>query len=142
MAKRSRAKAGSAASARRPNRKRPLLDPTVLLAASHPLGRVGALLFLQALEWQSMALDVYGRALRAGSMDASVEDQLRQGARVMLGAYLDLVKTTPEYRERLVLRQTEIVKAMGEALADLRERLGQPSKRTGGSRERQARHGR
>src|ERR1700751_1337877 len=116
MAKRSKPKAGKAAPRRGSKRTSPLLDPSVLLAASHPLGRVGALLLLQALEWQSMALDLYARALQTGSLDAPVEDQLRQGARAMLGAYLDLVKSIPEHRGRLVQRQTEIVSAMAEAV--------------------------
>jgi hypothetical protein len=101
---------------------------------------VGALLLLQALEWQSMALDLYGHALASGSLDAPVEDQLRQGARAMLGAYLDLVKSIPEHRGRFVQRQTEIVRAMVEAVDELRGRFAEPSRKTAGPRERQVRH--
>ena len=102
------------------------LDPSALLDRAHPLGRVSALLLLQGLEWQSAALEVYRRALQDGAFDAPVEDHLRKVARSLMSAYLEFVKSLPERRERLVAQQSELVKAVSEAIEDLRQRLVEP----------------
>ena len=103
------------------------LDPSALLDGTHPFGRVTRLLLLQSLEWQSAALDVYRRALQEGAFDAPVEDHLRKMARSLMSAYLELVKSLPERRERLLAEHAELVKAFSEAIDDLRQRLGGPS---------------
>ena len=100
-----------------------LFDPSVLFDRTHPLGRVTALLLLQALEWQAALLDVYRRALDEGAFDAAVEDQMRKMARNLMAAYLEVLKTTPERRERLMEQHAEMVKAMADTIEDLREQL-------------------
>ncbi len=103
-----------------------LLDPSALLDRTRPLGRVTALLLLQSLEWQSAVLEVYRRALQDGAFDAPVEDHLRKVARSLMSGYLELVKSLPERRERLVAQHSELVKAVSEAIEDLRQRLAEP----------------
>lgn len=104
-----------------------LLDPSALFDRTHPLGRVTALLLLQSLEWQSAALEVYRRALQDGAFDAPVEEHLRKVARSLMSAYLEVVKSAPERRERLIAQHSEWVKAVSEAIEDLRQRLVEPS---------------
>jgi hypothetical protein len=101
-------------------------DHAMRLGSGHPLGRLTMLFALQALEWQSVALQLYHRALREGVFDAPpVDDHLRKVARTLMSAYLDLVKSAPERRERLLAGQAELVQALSEAVEDLRRHLGQ-----------------
>jgi hypothetical protein len=100
-----------------------LFDPSALFDRAHPLGRVTALLLLQALEWQAALLDVYRRVLDEGAFDAPVEDQMRKVARNLMAAYLEVLKTMPERRARLMEQHAEMVKAMAKTVEDLREQL-------------------
>jgi hypothetical protein len=100
-----------------------LLEPSAMLDRAHPLGLVTSLVVLQSLEWQSAALEVYRRALQSGAFDAPVEDHLRKMARGLMEAYLELVKSLPERRERLIAQHSELVEAVSEAIEELRERL-------------------
>lgn len=102
-------------------------DHAMRLGSGHPLGRLTMLFALQALDWQSVALQLYQRALREGVFDAPpvVDDHLRKVARTLMSAYLDLVKSAPERRERLLAGQAELVQALSEAVENLRRHLGQ-----------------
>ena len=103
-----------------------LFDPFGLLDPSHPFQRMTALFLLQALEWQSAFLDVYRRALQDGPVDVPVEDHLRDVARRLMTAYLEVVKSLPERRERLAAQHFELLNAVSETIDDLRQRLARP----------------
>jgi hypothetical protein len=98
-------------------------DRALEFGPDHPLGRLVMLFLLQALEWQAMTLKFYQQALREGAFDAPVEEQLRKMARTMMTGYLDVVKSTPEWRERLLAGQIELAGALAAAVDDLRRRL-------------------
>jgi hypothetical protein len=104
-------------------------DFSALLDPAHPLGRLGTLVLMQGLEWQSAALGLYRRALQEGSLDAPVEDRLRSIARSMMGMYLEFVKSIPERREQLIAQHSDLAQAFSDALEDLRRRLSAPSDR-------------
>src|SRR5262245_3033747 len=104
-----------------------ILDPATCFDRSHPLGRLGTLLLLQAFEWQSVVLDLHRQALRDSTFDEPVEDHLRTVARTAMGAYLEFVKSIPERRERLALAQSQIADALAEAIQELRQRLAELS---------------
>ena len=104
-----------------------VLYQAALLGRHHPLGRLCVAYMLQTLEWQSMFLEIYQRMLRDGVLDSPTNEQLRGIARSMMTAYLDLAKSAPERRERLLMGQTELARALFEAIEDMRERLATPS---------------
>lgn len=93
----------------------------------HPLGRLSVAFMVQTLEWQSMLLEVYQRVLREGALDAPTEEQLRKMARSMMSAYLDLARSAPERRERLLAGQAELARALADTIEDMRQRLATPT---------------
>ena len=99
------------------------LHHAVLLGKHHPLGRLSLAFVVQTLEWQSMFLEVYQRVVREGAFDAPTEEQLRKMTRSMMSAYLELAKSAPERRERLLAGQAELAQALAEAIEDMRQRL-------------------
>jgi hypothetical protein len=44
----------------------------------------------------------------------------------MMGVYLELMKSIPERRARLLMRHSEFVKRFSETVEDLRQRLAGP----------------
>lgn len=100
-----------------------LLQQAVLLGRHHPLGRLYIAYLLQTLEWQSMFLEIYQRLLRDGAFDPTSDEHLRRMTRSMMTAYLDLAKSAPERRERLLGSQTELARMLSEAIDDMRQRL-------------------
>jgi hypothetical protein len=100
-----------------------LLERFIPALLDRSLTRVGELFLLQALEWQSMVLDLYRHALKEGAFDVPIEDHLRATARSMLRSYLDLVKTIPEQREHLLTLQAELAKGFTDAVDELRRRV-------------------
>jgi hypothetical protein len=103
------------------------LHHAVLFGKHHPLGRLSLAFVVHTLEWQSMLLEVYQRVLREGAFDAPTEEQLRKMARSMMSAYLELAKSAPERRERLLAGQAELAQALAEAIEDMRQRLATPT---------------
>ncbi len=98
----------------------PLLDP------SQPVGRLSALLLSQFLEGPAMVLRSYQRALDECSPNASPEDQVRQVARAMMGAYLEMAMKLPEHRERLLATHSVFVKTCLDTIESLQRRLAGP----------------
>jgi hypothetical protein len=99
----------------------------LLLGPGDPLRRLTTLFLLQLVDWHSAVLEFYQRALRDGCFDGPAEDYLRKMARTMMGAYLDLVKSAPERRERLLAGQAELARVLSETLDNLRRRLSESS---------------
>jgi len=104
-----------------------VLDQILQMGHGHPLGQLGLLFLLQALEWQSAALDIYQRVLREGLLDVPAEEQARTIARSAMSAYLEFVKSAPERRERLLAGQAELARSLSAAVEDLRRRLATPT---------------
>jgi hypothetical protein len=104
-----------------------VLQHAALLGRHHPLGRLATVVVLQTLEWQALVLDAYQRMLRDGALDTPTEEQLRRMARSMMSVYLDLAKSAPERRERLLAGQAELTQAFADAIEDMRERLSPPA---------------
>ena len=100
-----------------------VLHQAVLLGRHHPLGRLYVTYMLQMLEWQSMFLEIYQRTLRDAPLDPSTDEHLRRMARSAMTAYLDLAKSAPERRERLLAGQTELARALSEAIENMRQHL-------------------
>jgi hypothetical protein len=92
-----------------------------------PTGRLSALLLSQFLEGPAVVLRSYQRALEECSPSASPEDQARQVARAMMGAYLEMAMKLPEHRERLFLTHSVFVKICLDAIESLQRRLAGPA---------------
>jgi hypothetical protein len=99
-------------------------DPGALFGSEEPLARLGRAFALLALEWQSVALEAYRGALRGMVSTAPPDDQLRAMVRSMMAVYLDLVKSAPERRERLLAAHAELAATLSAAVEDLRRRVG------------------
>lgn len=95
-----------------------------LLTLAQPVGRASGPVVLQFLEWQTLFLRAYQEAFRAHPPTAPLDEYLRLVARAMMGTYLEVAKTMPESREKMLAAHAAFVANSLETIEALKRRLG------------------
>ena len=95
-----------------------------LLSPSQPFGHASGLLLAQLLEWQALFLRSYQEAFRKHSPAAPLDEQLRFMARAMMATYLEIAKSIPDSREKILTTHAAFVESSLDTIEQLKRRLG------------------
>jgi hypothetical protein len=118
--RRSAQRPGETARSRAPATAAALNDVTAkLLESALPLSRLYITWLQQFLEPQRVLLEWYRKAIADRSLSEPADEYMRRLVKAMMAAYLDLVKSFPEQRDRFTGMRSDAVKAYLDAIGDL-----------------------